>query len=209
MKAIYLVLSVGLVSAVNIARQDFNAAVINGSDVAGASSTFQDIINSNSNLNGGNGNQDDNEINDDINENENNNDINGSDNNDNKKDNNNVDNNGNNDLNNIIEGLKQGGLNLDDLNIGGLDFGNIDLNNENQLAQGILAMLAGLCLNNVLNFNDILNLGRNNELELFLELAQLAQLQQLGFLSGGGLRGLFNGGNLLGGFSIGKPYPPR
>lgn len=206
MKAIYLVLSVGLVSAVNIVRQDVNAAVINGSDVAGASSTFEDIINSNSNLNSGNDNQDDNEINGDINKNENNNDINEDDNKENKNDNNNID---NNDLNNIIEGLKQGGLNLDDLNIDGLDFGNVDFNNENQLAQGILAMLAGLCLNNVLNFNDILNLGRNNELELFLELAQLAQLQQLGFLSGGGLRGLFNGGNLLGGFNFGKPYPPR
>ncbi|KAK4210422.1 hypothetical protein QBC37DRAFT_390491 [Rhypophila decipiens] len=117
--------------------------------------------------------------------------------------NNNKDN--NKDLNNFLQGFK--GVNLNDLEIDGLNFGNIDLNSQDALVQGILSLLAGFCVNNnVLNQNNLLNIGLNNELELFFELAQLAQLQQLGFLNGNGLRGLFNSGALLGGgggFNIG------
>ncbi|KAK0637314.1 hypothetical protein B0T17DRAFT_106394 [Bombardia bombarda] len=97
------------------------------------------------------------------------------------------------------------GLNLlnPNLNIDGLDLSNLDLTNQNDVAQAIQLMLAGLCLGNVLDLNSILGLGLNNDLELFQELVQLIQLEQLGFLSNGGVRSLFNSGFLLGNFNLG------
>lgn len=175
MKGIYIIFSLGLVSAINVGRQPQEAE--SGAVEGSGDNIFDQIINNNIN----NANREGEIINEDDDDQEN-----------------------NNNLENSAGGVRQGDLNLDDLNIDGLNMGNIDLNDQEALAQGILSMLAGFCLNNVLNQNNILNLGLNNELELFLELAQLAQLQQLGFLSGTGIRGLFNSGALLGGFNFGK-----
>lgn len=187
MKGIYILFSLGLVSAINIGARHPEEAAGSGAvieDSGDSNNIFDEIINNN--IANANREEDNNR-----NENENNNED-------------NSDNRNNNNLDSFVENLKQGGLNLDGLNIGGLNLGNIDLNSQDAIAQGILSILAGFCLNNALNQNNILNLGLNNELELFLELAQLAQLQQLGFLSGTGIRGIFNSGALLGGFNLGK-----
>ncbi|KAK3318455.1 hypothetical protein B0H66DRAFT_622430 [Apodospora peruviana] len=183
MKGLSLLLSAGLVSAVRFRRQDIQ------SGIAGANILNGSVIANNSDIAGVNEQLDAN-INDNLDnlDNLNNNNIND----------NNVDK-----INNVTAELNQGGLNLDNLNIDGLDLNSIDLNNQDALAQGILAMLGGLCLNNALGLDNILNLGQDNELELFLELQQLIQLEQLGFLSGGGIRGLFNSGFLFGNFNLG------
>lgn len=95
------------------------------------------------------------------------------------------------------------GLNLGNLNIGGLNLGSIDLRNQDAVAQAILAMLGNFCLGNALDVNNILSFGFNNDVDLFFQLAQLQQLEQLGFLSLGGIHSLFNKGRVLGGFNLG------
>ncbi|KAB5572459.1 hypothetical protein GE09DRAFT_672709 [Coniochaeta sp. 2T2.1] len=72
-------------------------------------------------------------------------------------------------------------LNLN--NLGGVNLGQIDFSDQNSVASGILSMLNVLCAGNLFDLNSILNLGQNNDLELFLELVQLMQLEQLGFLN--------------------------
>ena len=68
-------------------------------------------------------------------------------------------------------------------NLGSVNLGQIDFSDQNSVASGILSMLNVLCAGNLFDLNSILNLGQNNELELFLELVQLMQLEQLGFLN--------------------------
>ncbi|KAB5572013.1 hypothetical protein GE09DRAFT_652139 [Coniochaeta sp. 2T2.1] len=72
-------------------------------------------------------------------------------------------------------------LNLN--NLGGVNLGQIDFSDQNSVASGILSMLNVLCAGNLFDTNSILNLGQNSDLELFLELVQLMQLEQLGFLN--------------------------
>jgi hypothetical protein len=72
---------------------------------------------------------------------------------------------------------------LDLSSIGGVNLGQIDFSNQNSIASAILSMLNVLCAGNLFDVNSILNLGVNNDLELFLELVQLMQLEQLGFLN--------------------------
>ena len=98
------------------------------------------------------------------------------------------------------------GINLDSLGGQGFDFLNVDFGNQDAVGQAIQALLGQLCLNNALDFNNIVGLGLNNELDLFLQLAQLQQLQGLGFLGVGGAVNLFNSGfnNFGGGFNVGK-----
>ena len=105
---------------------------------------------------------------------------------------------------NNLNNLNNGGLDLSNLNLGGLNLGSVDLNNQNDLINAILAMQAGLCLNNIFDSNSLLNLGSSDDLDLFLELAQLMQLEQLGFLSIGGIQSLFNSGLVLGNFNVGQ-----
>ncbi|OIW31953.1 hypothetical protein CONLIGDRAFT_246282 [Coniochaeta ligniaria NRRL 30616] len=73
--------------------------------------------------------------------------------------------------------------NLNLSNLGGLNLGQVDFSNQNSVAAAILSMLNVLCAGNLFDVNSILNLGVNNDLELFLELVQLMQLEQLGFLN--------------------------
>lgn len=93
---------------------------------------------------------------------------------------------------------------LDGLEIGGVNLGRVDLGNQDVVAEAILAMLGGLCLGNSLSRNNILSFGSNNDVDLFFQLARLAQLQQLGFLDVGGIQSLFNAGQVRGGFNLGK-----
>lgn len=103
-----------------------------------------------------------------------------------------------------VNNLNLGGLNLGDLNVGGLNLGNVDLGNQDVVAEAILAMLGGFCLGNALDLNSILNFGADNDVDLFFQLAQLMQLEQLGFLNLGGIQNLFNKGSVLGGFNLGE-----
>lgn len=100
--------------------------------------------------------------------------------------------------------LNLGELGLDGLEVGGLNLGTVDLGNQDVIAEAILAMLGGFCLGNTLDRNNILSFGFNNDVDLFFQLAQLMQLEQLGFLDLGGVQSLFNNGNVLGGFNLGK-----
>jgi len=88
---------------------------------------------------------------------------------------------------------QQNGVNID-----GIDMSNIDLSNGNDLANAIGQLMNNLCLGGAFDLNSILNLGVGNELELFLQMAQLAQLVNLGFLGVGDVASLFNAGNLFG-----------
>lgn len=99
-----------------------------------------------------------------------------------------------------------GELGLDGLEVGGLNLGTVDLGNQDVIAEAILAMLGGFCLGNTLDRNNILSFGFNNDVDLFFQLAQLMQLEQLGFLDLGGIQSLFNNGHVLGGFNLGE-YP--
>ncbi|KAK3369119.1 hypothetical protein B0T24DRAFT_631766 [Lasiosphaeria ovina] len=62
------------------------------------------------------------------------------------------------------------------------------------------------CLGNLLDINNIQNLGLNNDQDLFLQLAQLQQLQQLGFLNNGGIQSLFSSGLVGGNFNLGTRH---
>lgn len=96
------------------------------------------------------------------------------------------------------------GINLADLSRGGFNFQNLDFRNQDAMAQAIQALLGQLCLNNALDFNNIIGLGLNNQMDLFLQLAQLQQLQNLGFIGLGGAANLFNSGRVFGGgFNVG------
>ncbi|KAK4197261.1 hypothetical protein QBC40DRAFT_334165 [Triangularia verruculosa] len=94
-------------------------------------------------------------------------------------------------------------LDLNNLNVNGLNLGNIDLGNQDAIVEAILAMLGGFCLGGQLNRNNVLGFGFNNDVDLFFQLAQLQQFQQLGFLNLGGVQNLFNKGKVLGGFNLG------
>jgi hypothetical protein len=96
-----------------------------------------------------------------------------------------------------------GDLSLDGLEVAGVNLGSVDLGNQDVIAEAILAMLGGFCLGNALDLNNILSFGFNNDVDLFFQLAQLMQLEQLGFLDLGGVQSLFNSGNVLGGFNLG------
>lgn len=96
-----------------------------------------------------------------------------------------------------------GNLDLGSLEVGGLNLGNVDLGNQDVVAEAILAMLGGFCLGNALDLNSILGFGFNNDVDLFFQLAQLMQFEQLGFLNLGRIHSLFNKGLALGRFNLG------
>ncbi|KAJ9138840.1 hypothetical protein NKR23_g8187 [Pleurostoma richardsiae] len=92
-----------------------------------------------------------------------------------------------------------GGLDLSNLNLGDVNLGSIDLSDANSLASGIELIMNSLCLGNLIDVNSLLGLGLNNELQLFLQMAQLAQLEALGFLSVGSIQSLIQSNLLFGG----------
>ena len=103
-----------------------------------------------------------------------------------------------------LNDLNSNNIDLSGLNLGGFNLGNVNLNNQNDIINAILQMQAGLCLNNIFDSNNLQNLGQSSDLQLFLELAQLMQLEQLGFLNVGGIQSLFNSGLVLGNFNLGR-----
>lgn len=76
------------------------------------------------------------------------------------------------------------------------------------MAQGIFALMNNFCLAQALDLNAVLGLGLNGEVDMFLELAQLAQLESLGFLNAIGAQNLILSNVLFsgdqGGFNLGK-----
>lgn len=66
------------------------------------------------------------------------------------------------------------------------------------------------CLGNIVNVNNLLTFGLDNQVQMLLELAQLAQLQSLGFLNVLGAQNLIQSnlllGNQLNAFNVGG-YP--
>jgi len=108
--------------------------------------------------------------------------------------------------------INLGGLGLDSLaglNVNGLNLGSVDLGDQSLVAEAILAMLGSFCLGNALTLNNIMSFGFNNDIDLFFQLAQLMQLEQLGFLNLAGIQSLFNTGAVLGGFNLGmSPFCP-
>jgi hypothetical protein len=84
--------------------------------------------------------------------------------------------------------------NLDLSNVGGVNLGQVDFSDQNSVASAILSMLNVLCAGNLFNINSIMSLGANNDLEMFLELVQLMQLEQLGFLNGFDIQSLLGSG---------------
>lgn len=58
------------------------------------------------------------------------------------------------------------------------------------VAEGILALMNSFCLSQAVDLNALLGLGLNDQVDMFLELAQLAQLESLGFLNVFGVQNL-------------------
>lgn len=83
---------------------------------------------------------------------------------------------------------------LDLGNVGGVNLGDINFSDQSSVASAILSMLNALCLGNIFDTSSILDLGVNDEMEMFLELVQLMQLEQLGFLNVSDIQSLLGSG---------------
>lgn len=98
-------------------------------------------------------------------------------------------------------------VNLAGINMGSFNLGSINLEDPLAVGEGILALMNNFCLGQAVNLNAVLGLGINGEVGMFLELAQLAQLESLGFLNVAGAQNLILS-NLLNGnqgvFNLGK-----
>lgn len=66
------------------------------------------------------------------------------------------------------------------------------------MAQGILALMNNFCMGNAVNVNALLGLGLDGQVQMLLELAQLAQLQSLGFMNVLGAQNLIQSNLLFG-----------
>lgn len=85
------------------------------------------------------------------------------------------------------------------MNQGGLNLGSINLADPVSLAFGIDSLMNSFCLGGLVDLNTLLALGVQNQQQMFLELAQLAQLQQLGVLNVFGAQNLIQSNLLFGG----------
>lgn len=96
------------------------------------------------------------------------------------------------------------------MNMGGLNLGSVNLADPISLAFGIDTLLNGFCLGQLVDLNSLLALGVNNEAQMFLELAQIAQLQSIGLLNGFGAQNLIQSNLLFGGafnvFNSGRSF---
>lgn len=81
-------------------------------------------------------------------------------------------------------------VNLAALNLGLLNLGSINLQDQLSVAEGILALMNSFCLSQAVDLNAVLGLGIDDEVDMFLELAQLAQLESLGLLNVFGVQNL-------------------
>lgn len=99
-------------------------------------------------------------------------------------------------------------LDLQNMNQGGLNLGSINLADPISLAFGIDSLMNSFCLGGIIDLNTLLALGAQQQQQMFLELAQLAQLQQLGLLNVFGAQNLIQSNLLFGGafnvFNSGK-----
>ncbi|CAN8102285.1 unnamed protein product [Discula destructiva] len=87
-------------------------------------------------------------------------------------------------------------IDLSGLSLGLLELGSIKLDDQLSLVQGILALMNSFCLFEVFDLGSLLGLKHDDLLEVFLELAQLAQLESFGFLNVFGVQDLI-GFNLV------------
>jgi predicted nucleic acid-binding Zn-ribbon protein len=90
-------------------------------------------------------------------------------------------------------------LNLGNMQLGGLNLGNINLADPISLAFGIDQLMGGFCLGQLVDVNTLLALGLQNQQQMFLELAQIAQLQQLGLVNVFGAQNLVQSNLFSGG----------
>lgn len=90
-------------------------------------------------------------------------------------------------------------LNLGNMQLGGLNLGSINLADPISLAFGIDSLMNGFCLGQLLDVNTLLALGLQNQQQMFLELAQIAQLQQLGLVDVFGAQNLIQSNLFFGG----------
>jgi hypothetical protein len=116
------------------------------------------------------------------------------------------------------DSLNLDGLNLDGLNLGDFnnadnfdsngfnlgDLGNLDLNNLDLINQ-IDALVNGMGLGGFIDASIFSGFGGNEQLELFLLLQQLGQLQGLGFINQFDILALLQQGLILNNFNFGKP----
>lgn len=81
-------------------------------------------------------------------------------------------------------------INLAALNLGLFNLGSVNLQDQLAVAEGILALMNSFCLSQAVDLNSLLGLGLDDQVDMFLELAQLAQLESLGFLNVFGVQNL-------------------
>lgn len=91
---------------------------------------------------------------------------------------------------------------------GGLNLGSINLADPVSLAFGIDQLMNNFCLGQLVDLNTLLALGVQNQQQMFLELAQIAQLQQLGLVDVFGAQNLIQSqllfGNAFNGLNVGN-----
>lgn len=84
----------------------------------------------------------------------------------------------------------------------GLNLGSVDLGNQLSVAQGILALMSHFCLGGAVDARALLDLGADGQVQMLLQLAQLAQLQSRGALDVVGAQDLIQSNVLLGGSQL-------
>ncbi|EPE10624.1 hypothetical protein F503_05719 [Ophiostoma piceae UAMH 11346] len=95
------------------------------------------------------------------------------------------------------------GLNLGGLSIGGLDLGSVNLNSQNDLLNAIELMMGALCLNDLVNANILGQQSQSADIEMFLELAELMQLEASGLINLSEIQTLFSSNSLFSSFNLG------
>lgn len=88
-------------------------------------------------------------------------------------------------------------INLAALNLGLFNLGSVNLQDQLAVAEGILALMNSFCLSQAIDLNSLLGLGLDDQVDMFLELAQLAQLESLGFLNVFGVQNLIESNLVL------------
>lgn len=88
-------------------------------------------------------------------------------------------------------------INLAALNLGLFNLGSVNLQDQLAVAEGILALMNSFCLSQAVDLNNLLDLGLDDQVDMFLELAQLAQLESLGFLNVFGVQNLIESNLVL------------
>ncbi len=101
------------------------------------------------------------------------------------------------------DGLDASSLGLSGLDVNGLDLSSVDLSNQDDIVEAILAMMAALCLQNEIEEEQLLELGQSDDLDMFLELAELMELEQSGLINLVEIQSLVGESSLFSGFNAG------